>query len=49
MKGKMHSLWNKKQPSSHTHSVASSYKNRPVKELVGPPRPAALAERTDGK
>jgi len=43
MKGAMHKLWNK--PSSQTHSVASSYKNRPVKELVGPPRPAALAER----
>lgn len=43
MKGAMHKLWNK--PSAKTHSVASSYKNRPVKELVGPPRPAALAER----
>lgn len=43
MKGAMHKLWNK--PSAKTHSVASSYKNRPVKELIGPPRPAALAER----
>jgi transcriptional antiterminator RfaH len=47
MKGAMHKLW--KKPSSQTHSVASSYKNRPVKELVGPPRPAALAERVDGR
>ena len=47
MKGAMHKLW--KKPSSHTHSVASSYKSRPVKELVGPPRPAALAERVPGR
>lgn len=44
MKGGMHGIW--KKASSHTHSVASSYKNRPVKELIGPPRPAPLAERT---
>jgi len=43
MKGAMHKFWNK--PSAKTHSVASSYKNRPVKELIGPPRPARLAER----
>lgn len=44
MKGKMHSLW--KKPSSHTHSVASSYKtDRKVREVIGPPRPAALAAK----
>lgn len=48
MKGKMHSLW--KKPSAHTHSVASSYKTkRPVREDVGPPRPAATAERFNGR
>ncbi len=45
MKGAMHKLW--KKPSLHGHGVASSYKNRPVKELIGPPRPAGLAERLD--
>lgn len=45
MKGSQHKIWAK--ASSHTHSVASSYKNRPVKELIGPPRPAPLAERIE--
>jgi transcriptional antiterminator RfaH len=46
VKGKMHSLWGK--TSSKTHSVASSYKTkRPVREDVGPPRPAAIAERLE--
>lgn len=47
MKGKMHKLWGK--TSQKSHSVASSYKNRPVKELIGPPKPAALAERIEGR
>lgn len=44
LKGGMHKIW--KKASSHTHSIPSSYKKRPVKEMIGPPRPAALAERT---
>ncbi len=43
MKGGMHKLW--KKASSHIHSVPATYKTRAVKELIGPPRPAALAER----
>ena len=42
MKGAMHKLW--KKPSAQTHSVASSYKNRAVKVVLDPPKPAALAE-----
>ncbi len=47
MKGGMHKLW--KKASAKTHSVPASYKNRPVKEMIGPPRPAKLAERIEGK
>lgn len=44
MKGRMHKLWGK--TSGKSHSVASSYRtDRKVKEMIGPPRPAALAQK----
>lgn len=48
MKGAQHKIWAK--ASSHTHSVPSTYKTeRKVKEMIGPPRPAAVAERISAR
>ena len=44
MKGRMHGMWGK--TSGKTHSPPKTFKvEREVREMIGPPRPAALAER----